>query len=75
MLISATYLEIDIEYQRETFQSVVSVTRLGNLLHFGQLFNASGNNYFAQVTNILGNFCKGVQIIDFASKIIFGQLL
>ena len=24
-----------------------SVTRLGDLLHFGQLFKACGNNYFA----------------------------
>ena len=26
-----------------------SVTRLGNILNFGQLFKACGNNYFAQV--------------------------
>ena len=36
--------------------STVSVTRLGDLLHFGQLFKASGNNYFAQIAHILGNF-------------------
>ena len=35
-----------------------NVTRLGDLLHFGQLFKASGNNYFAQITRILGNFVK-----------------
>ena len=28
-----------------------SVTRLGDLVHFGQLFNARGNNYFAQIAN------------------------
>ena len=28
-----------------------SVTRLGNLLHFRQLLNAPGNNYFAQNAN------------------------
>ena len=28
-----------------------SVTRLGDLLHFGQLFKAGGNNYFAQIAN------------------------
>ena len=36
--------------------SRTSVTRLGELLHFGQLFKASGNNYFAQFAYILGNF-------------------
>ena len=29
-----------------------SVTRLGDLLDFGQLFKADGNNYFAQITHI-----------------------
>ena len=28
-----------------------SVTRLGDFLHFGQLFKARGNNYFAQIAN------------------------
>ena len=53
-----------------------SVTRMGDLLHFGQLFKAFGNNYFAQITHILGNFCKVVnKIFKFSSEIIFGQLL
>ena len=30
-----------------------SVTRLGDLLDFGQLFKAFGNNYFAQILQIL----------------------
>ena len=30
----------------------ISVTRLGNLLHFGQVFKACGHNYFAQIANI-----------------------
>ena len=51
------------------------VTRLGNFLHFGQLFKACGNNYFSQITHISGNFCKGVKIFNFSSGIIFGQLL
>ena len=42
-----------------------SVTRLGNLLHFGQLFKASGNNYFSQIA----------RIFEFSNKIIFGQIL
>ena len=51
------------------------MTSLGDLLHFGQLFKAFGNNYFAQIVHILGNFCKGVKIFHFTSEIIFGQLL
>ena len=31
--------------------------RLGDLLHFGQLFKASGNIYFARIAPISGNFC------------------
>ena len=52
-----------------------SVTRLGFVLHFGQLFKANGNNYFAQISHNLGIFCKVVKILHFASEIIFGQLL
>ena len=33
-----------------------SVTRLNNLLHFGLLFRACGNNYFAQIAHIFGEF-------------------
>ena len=33
-----------------------SVTRLGDLLHFGQLFKAFGNNLFAQISHILRQF-------------------
>ena len=50
----------------------VSVTRLGYLLHFGQLFEARGNNYFAQIAHFLSNFCKGVKIFHFSSETIFG---
>ena len=54
----------------------LSVTRLGDLLVFGQLFKAFGNNKFAQISHtFLGNFCKGVKIYHFSSEIIFGQLL
>ena len=53
----------------------VSLTRLGDLLHFGHLFKASGNNFFAQITHILGNFCKRVKNFHFSSEMIFGQLL
>ena len=33
-----------------------SVTRLGNLLDFGQLFKAFGNNQFAQISYIFRQF-------------------
>ena len=46
-----------------------SVTRLGDLLDFGQLFKAFGNNQFAQISHFLGlgNFGKGVKINHFSS--------
>ena len=50
------------------------MTRFGDLLHFGQLFKACGNNYFAQFAHILGNFGKGVKLFHFSSEISFGQL-
>ena len=33
-----------------------SVTRLGNLLDFGQLFKAFGNSEFVQISDILRQF-------------------
>ena len=47
--------------------------RLGDLLHFGQLYKAIDNNYFAQIAYILDKFWKGVKIFDFSCEIIFGQ--
>ena len=47
------------------------MTRVGNLMHFGQLFKACGNNYFAQIAHILGNFCKLVKLFHFSSEITF----
>ena len=52
-----------------------SVTRLGDFLHFGQLFNGHGKKYFSQIAHILGSFCRGAKIFHFSSGIIFGQLL
>ena len=48
---------------------------MGDLLDFGKLFKAFGSNLFTQISTFLGNFCKGVKIYHFSSKIIFGQLL
>ena len=44
---------------------LISVTRLGDLLDFGQLFKTFGNNYFAKISHILG---KGVKIFKFLVK-------
>ena len=52
-----------------------SVTRFGDFLHFVQPFKAGGNNYFSQITHILGNFCKVVKNIHCSCEFIFGQLL
>ena len=49
------------------------MTILGDLLHFGQLFQARGNNYFAQIAHILGNFIKGVKIFNFIVKSVLGN--
>ena len=54
---------------------MISVTRLGDFLHFGQPFQAGGNNYLPKSPTLLGNFCKGVKLIHISSEIIFGQLL
>ena len=47
-----------------------SVTRLGDLLDFGQLYKAFGNNKFAQISHILRNFCKGVKMYHFWATFI-----
>ena len=43
-----------------------SVTRLGDLLHFGHFFKAGDKNYFAQIPHIFCHFCIAIN---------FGQLL
>ena len=40
----------------ETLMLGGSVTRLGNLFHFGQPFKASGNTYFTQIAHIIRQF-------------------
>ena len=62
----------DAQKNRKVKWIAISVTRLSDLLHFGQLFKACGNNYFALIAH---NFCEVVKIFHFVSEIIFGQLL
>ena len=52
-----------------------SVTRLGDLLHFGQLSKPLATISLSKSPTFLGNFWKGVKINHFSSEIIFGQLL
>ena len=52
-----------------------SVTRLGDLLDFGQVLKPLGTIKLPKSPTFLGNFCKGVKIFNFSSEIIFGQLL
>ena len=44
---------------------LVSVTRLGDLLDFGQLFKAFGNIYFAQISHTLRQFLQRCQNLSF----------
>ena len=52
-----------------------SVTRVGDFLHFGQLYYPFATMNLPISLTFLGNFCKGVKIYHFSSEILFGQLL
>ena len=39
-----------------------NVTRLGDLLHFGQLFKPVATIILPKLPTLLGNFCKGVKV-------------
>ena len=56
----------------EDIQDFTSVTRLGDVLNFGQLFKACGNNYFA---HFYRQFCKGVKIFFFLVESILSIFL
>ena len=66
---------------KEKFCCNHSATKLGDLLHFGQLFKASGNNYYGALIKkpiilpksptLFGIFCKGIKIFHCSSEIIF----
>ena len=53
----------------------ISVTRLDDLLDFGQVFKALGKINLAKPPTFLGSFCKGVKIYHICSEIIFRQIL
>ena len=50
-----------------------SVTRLGDLLDFEQVFKDFGNHKFAQISHILTDFCKCVKRIIFLAKSFLGN--
>ena len=50
------------------------MTRFSDLSYIGQLFIAHGNNYIAEITNTLGNFCKGVEIFHYTTEILLGNI-
>ena len=52
-----------------------SVTRLGDLLDFGQALKPLATINVSKSPTFLGNFSKGVKIYHFSSEIIIGQLL
>ena len=45
--------------------AVVQCDQIGRFIALWVLFKACGNNYLAQITHILGNFCKGHKIFHF----------
>ena len=51
------------------------MTRLGDLLDVGNFLKPLATINLPKSPTFLGNFCKGVKIYHFSSKIIFGQLL
>ena len=51
------------------------VTRLGDLLDFGQVLKPLATINLPKSPTFLGNFCKGVKIYHFSCEIIFEQLL
>ena len=58
-----------------SFGAWCSVTRLCDLLDFGQILKPLAPINLPKSPTFLGNFCKGVKIYHFYSEIIFGQLL
>ena len=55
--------------------TAISVTRLGDLLHFGNFLKPLATINLPKLLTFLGTFCKGVKIYHFSSEINFGQLL
>ena len=52
---------------------MTSATRLGDLLDFGQIFKAFGNNYLPKSPTFLGTFVKVLKSIIFIVKSCCGN--
>ena len=65
-------LQENVKLELPTQFDSLSVTRLGDLLHFGQLCKACGNNYFAQIAHIISNFVKVSKSFIFLVKSFSG---
>ena len=51
------------------------MTRLGDFCTLGKFLKPVATIILPKSPTLLGNFCKGGKIFQFASEIIFGQLL
>ena len=54
---------------------ITSMTRLGDLLDFGQLFKSLAIINLPKSSTLLRNFCKVVKIYHFSIEIVFGPLI
>ena len=54
---------------------MISVTRCGDLLDFGQALKPLATIKLPKSPTCLAKICKGVKIFSFSSAIIFGELL
>ena len=52
---------------------VIRVTRLGDILDFGEVFKAFGNNYFAQISHILRHFVNVSKSVIFLILSFLGK--
>ena len=66
---------VNTKYEGQQKEPENSVTRLGDLLDFGQLLKPLAAINWPKSFTFLGNFCKDVKIFNFSNEIIFGQLL
>ena len=72
---ASTYIFQLLEQHKVGFSTLVlhSVTWLGDLLHLGQLFKACGNNYFAQIADILRQLLNVSKSFIFVVKSFLGN--
>ena len=72
--ISAERWKISLSMLLQSTLVTISVTRMGNLLDYGQLFKPLATIYWPKSPTFLGNSCEGVKIYHISSEIILRQL-